>query len=340
VLDGRWSLMDLRVTDVTAEKDHPEPDPLFRFIDLAKNEDGRWTPRLRLPENVPAQKTAERAAGALYWSGASAGWADLRGSVDAGKGIGLLPQRSGLVVLDCDIRQRDGDGFVVVGDGRAKWAGGAVQRGRDDLERVVLGLGRELPATWTVRTKSGGVHLYFRCAPGLMRSSGHREGWCIDVKASSNTWVVAPPTPGYTVIDSSDVALMPDWLATWLNRDLADVMEPLGGKVRAERSREVRAHTDRVRYGGGFTERDKARRLIELSELWIDDVLLRLAESNMYGGWNNELYAAVMSLKDIGMAEHEIWQRVLEAAAPWDEREQRAAVRTISSALGRVGGGV
>lgn len=323
------------MTDVAHGESIPEPDPLFRFIDLAKDSDGRWTPRLRLPENVPADKIAERAAGAMYWSGAWAGWEDLQGSVDAGRGIGLLPERSRLVVLDCDVRQRDGDGFVKVGDGRAKWAGGVVQRGIDDLLRVAAGLGQALPATWTVQTKSGGLHLYFRCAPGAMRSSGHREGWCVDVKASGNTWVVAPPTPGYTVADRSAVALMPGWLAQWLNRDLANVTEPLGGRARAERGRELRDHRQRVRHGAGFTEREKSRRLAELSAVWIDDVLLRVAEANMYGGWNNEIYQAVCSLQDVGVDDREIREKVMEAAAPWDERERRAAERTVASALGR-----
>lgn len=329
--------MDLRVTDETPEEETPEPDPLFRFIDLVKDE-GRWTPRLKLPENVPADRVGERAAGAMYWDGAWARWQELAQSVGQGRGIGLLPQRSGLVVLDCDVRQRDGDGFVVVGDGRARWTGGAVQRGYDDLVRVVLGMGRVLPRTWTVSTKSGGVHLYFRCAPGTMRSSGHRDGWCVDVKASSNTWVVAPPTPGYTVVDRSEVALMPDWLAGWLRDDLHRVTEPLGGRARATRNTELRDSYTRTKYGSGTGERAKAQTLAVLRERWVEHVLLSVQESNALGGWNNQLYQAACTLHDVGYEDDEIQQMVLEAAAPWDEREQRAAVRTVASALGRVGG--
>jgi Bifunctional DNA primase/polymerase, N-terminal len=320
-----------------------DPDPLFRFMDLAQTEDGRWTPRLRLPENTPADKLTERANGAMYWSGAWARWSDLQESVDAGKGIALLPHRSGLVVLDCDVRMRDGDGFVITGDGRAKWSGAQVDRGYDDLMRVVIGMGQVLPKTWTVRTKSGGMHVYFRCAPNQLRSSGHREGWCIDVKASVNTWVVAPPTAGYSVVDDAPPAAIPAWLASWLVQDLHRVTEPLGGAARAERSKATKIRYEQVKYGtyGGSTEATRRNNLevSGLAEQWRTEILLRVREANLYGGWNNEIYQAVCMLRDAGHAKDDIEQWVVEAASPWDDRERRTAHRTVASALARVGGG-
>ena len=52
------------------------------------------------------------------------------------------------------------------------------EHGIDRLNRVAAGRGKELPPTYTVRSPSGGLHLYYgqneHC---LVRSHGHRPGW-------------------------------------------------------------------------------------------------------------------------------------------------------------------
>jgi hypothetical protein len=326
--------MDFSVPYETPEApEHHAVDPFLRFIDLARDEE-RWTPRLRLPENVAAGNLKDRAAGEAYWGGLGAGWEDLAGVVGAGRGVAVLVERSGVVVLDCDVRHRDDAGFIVKEPGRAVWGAGSTQYGEEDLMRLVLGLGQVLPKTWTVGTKSGGRHLYFRCPPGALRSSGHRRDWCIDVKASPNAWVVAPPTPGYTVVDDSPIAVLPAWLFTWL-RDELPRTEPLGGQARVHRTTDRRAQylNDLQRELSGRTSSS-----VGIIAKWRDEVLLRVREANMFGGWNNEIFVAAKRLHEAGYPDDEVTSMIMEAANPWDERERRTAARTIASALGRRGG--
>ncbi len=80
----------------------------------------------------------------------------------------------------------------------------------DDLE-AIGGLDGELPETWTVKTPSGGLHLYFQNAEGITNSPGSLpEG--LDVRGVGTGYVLVPPSPGYTVVDRSPVAEAPEWL--------------------------------------------------------------------------------------------------------------------------------
>jgi len=67
-----------------------------------------------------------------------------------------------------------------------------------------------LPMTRIVRTRGGGIHLYYR-TDRLVRSSTHALGRGLDVK-SSRGLVVCPPTPGYSVPEPRPVAQAPAWL--------------------------------------------------------------------------------------------------------------------------------
>lgn len=325
----------------------PELDSQWRFFDLVQDPDGHREPRLRLEENLgEGSSDAARAASRMYWAGAEAKWDDLVLSVSRGRPVALLPERSGLVVLDCDVKAFDERGYVVEGPGRARWGGGAVHRGIDDLHRVVTGLGHSVSEidTYTVETKSGGYHLYFRCAPGLMRSSGHRENWLVDVKASANTWVVCPPTEGYRVVRNVEARVMPDWLRAWIMQ-LSVNTEPLGGRARVERRRtlmrsgsEARGTMRRIeqRAGGrpgGHATYDQAAGLYER---WIADLLAGVREANWVGGWNQEIYNTACTLREVGVEDGAALGMILEAADPWDERERRSVERTVASAQNRL----
>jgi len=68
----------------------------------------------------------------------------------------------------------------------------------------------KLPTTLTVRTPSGGFHLYFRYVEGITNSPGGLpEG--IDVRGEGG-YVLVPPSVGYSWEDRSPVADAPDWL--------------------------------------------------------------------------------------------------------------------------------
>jgi hypothetical protein len=53
----------------------------------------------------------------------------------------------------------------------------------------------KLPATWTVRTPSGGLHLYFRHVEGVTNSPGALPDG-IDVRGEGG-YVLVPPSSGY-----------------------------------------------------------------------------------------------------------------------------------------------
>ncbi len=68
----------------------------------------------------------------------------------------------------------------------------------------------QLPATWTVRTRSGGLHLWFLHAPGLRCSAGMiADG--IDVRAEGG-YVIAWQCVGLPVLKPVPLAPWPDWL--------------------------------------------------------------------------------------------------------------------------------
>lgn len=94
---------------------------------------------------------------------------------------------TGLVVVDVDVK-----------DGRPGQAWLDANRHR-------------LPMTWTVRTASGGLHLYFRWPGEPVRNSASKIGSGIDVRGDGG-YVILPPSPGYDVVDDASLADLPDWL--------------------------------------------------------------------------------------------------------------------------------
>ncbi len=68
-----------------------------------------------------------------------------------------------------------------------------------------------LPLTFTVRTRSGGLHLWFRQYPGLRCSAGKIALGC-DVRADGG-YVVAWHAAGLPVLCDAPLAAWPEWLA-------------------------------------------------------------------------------------------------------------------------------
>lgn len=65
--------------------------------------------------------------------------------------------------------------------------------------------------TRTVRTRSGGLHLYFAWPGVQVPCSADRLAPGIDVRGDGG-YAIVPPSPRYEVIDRAPIAPLPDWL--------------------------------------------------------------------------------------------------------------------------------
>jgi hypothetical protein len=129
--------------------------------------------------------------------------------------IGLACGPSGLVVVDLDTA-KPGD------QPPPAWAHvEGVTDGVDVFAVLAERAGVGFPAnTYTVRTASGGTHLYFAAPPGPgLRNTAGRLGWLIDTRAVGGYVVAAGSTVNntrYEIVNDLPAAPLPGWLATRL----------------------------------------------------------------------------------------------------------------------------
>lgn len=120
---------------------------------------------------------------------------------------------SGLVVLDLDTH----------GALPAEWQLPGIVTGADVLAQICEWAGMDWPATYTVVTPSGGMHLYYRAPDGadLRNRAGDTPlGPMIDTRAGGGQVVGAGSLidgRAYEVTDDQDVQPLPPWIATLLN---------------------------------------------------------------------------------------------------------------------------
>jgi hypothetical protein len=122
--------------------------------------------------------------------------------------IGIACGPSGLAVLDLDVPRN--------GKAQLDQAPGA-----DVFNSLCRLHGQQVPATFTVRTPSGGRHLYFTAPETDLRNSAGRLAPLIDVRAAGG-YVVAPGSridgKPYAIIDSTAPAAFPSWIAALLQK--------------------------------------------------------------------------------------------------------------------------
>jgi len=137
--------------------------------------------------------------------------------------VGVATGPSGLLVIDLD---RPKSGEVPP----PEWALPGITDGADVLAALCERHGQPWPGeTFTVRTRRGGLHLYFAAPPGVQlgNTSGDSErglGWLIDTRGHGG-YVVAPGsfvdlpdgTGRYKVVYDRPPAPLPDWLTGLLN---------------------------------------------------------------------------------------------------------------------------
>ncbi|MFB6676580.1 bifunctional DNA primase/polymerase [Streptomyces sp. NPDC056390] len=120
--------------------------------------------------------------------------------------IGIATGPSGLLVVDLDVRKPEEQE--------------GTPDGVENLSALCERAGQTLPATYQVRTPSGGQHLYFTQPAGMrLHSTAGRLGHHIDTRGWGG-YVVAPgsttPNGTYTVTDDQPPAVLPEWLSRTL----------------------------------------------------------------------------------------------------------------------------
>ena len=68
-----------------------------------------------------------------------------------------------------------------------------------------------MPQTRTIRTGSGGLHIYLSWPGQRVKNSASKIAPGIDVRGDGG-YVIVPPSPGYAVADNAPIADIPDWL--------------------------------------------------------------------------------------------------------------------------------
>lgn len=133
--------------------------------------------------------------------------------------VGIATGPSGLVVIDLDRPKHAAD------TPPADWAQHGVTDGADVLAVLCERHGQSLPTdTYTVRTWSGGSHLYFSAPTGepLRNTAGDSArglGWKVDTRAVGGLVVGAGSAFNghlYEVTHNAPVASLPGWLAELL----------------------------------------------------------------------------------------------------------------------------
>ncbi|MDT0380291.1 bifunctional DNA primase/polymerase [Streptomyces sp. DSM 42041] len=181
---------------------------------------GAKAPALHGEERCP--RTGDCAAGHAKWEQRATTDPDrIRACWAAGGfNVGIATGPAGLVVIDMD-KPKD-KSKTDLPDGRATFEALC-----ERTEHVV-------PVTRTVRTASGGEHLYFTAPEGVrLGNSAGRLGKLIDTRAHGG-YVVAPgsttPAGAYEVTDDAPVVPLPGWLRDALTpaqRPMRPVVAPV-----------------------------------------------------------------------------------------------------------------
>jgi hypothetical protein len=130
-------------------------------------------------------------------------------------GVGIATGPSGLCVIDLDV-PKAGDPPIP-----EKWAKAGATNGEDTIAIVAEEAGQPVPGdTLTVRTPSGGLHLYYAVPAGVeLRSTvgdrGNGLGWKVDTRAWGGQVVAPGSATGsgpYEFLCDSSVSVLPAWL--------------------------------------------------------------------------------------------------------------------------------
>ncbi|MGJ5754825.1 bifunctional DNA primase/polymerase-like protein [Streptomyces puniciscabiei] len=131
--------------------------------------------------------------------------------------VGIATGPSGLLVVDLDVPKDKGSSDAPCG---AATFGALCERA-----------GHAVPATYRVRTASGGRHLYFSAPPGVrLANTAGTVGGLVDTRAWGGYVVAAgsiTPAGAYESLCGLETAVLPEWLQTILQPAPARPVGPL-----------------------------------------------------------------------------------------------------------------
>ena len=131
-------------------------------------------------------------------------------------GVGIACGPSRLVVVDLDTNKPDTEI-------PEPWNCFGITTGADVLDHLAGAHGGTITPTYTVRTVSGGTHLYYAApADVAYGNTAGKIGWLIDTRAHGG-YVAAPPTSigtrAYEITDDRPIAPLPMFLVDLLAQD-------------------------------------------------------------------------------------------------------------------------
>ncbi|GAA2627979.1 bifunctional DNA primase/polymerase [Streptomyces vastus] len=228
--------------------------------------------------------------------------------------VGIATGPSGLVVVDLDTPKGPED------TPPARWAEHEVTDGADVLAVLCERHGQPFPAdTYTVRTGSGGTHLYFAAPEGepLRNTAGDSArglGWKVDTRAAGGYVVAAGSAVKghrYATVHDAPVAPLPGWLTALLRPVPLPPQRPVTVPL---------------------TTRDRRGKFLNAA---LNGELARVTNSGPHEH-NNALYIASVALGQLvaggELDAYEVTERLVEAALSVGQGE-REARRTIASGL-------
>ncbi|MFI5703650.1 bifunctional DNA primase/polymerase [Streptomyces xanthochromogenes] len=229
--------------------------------------------------------------------------------------VGIATGPSGLVVVDLDVPKHDED---VPPDGVPS----SVKSGADVLALLAKQHGEAFPTdTYTVRTASGGLHLYFEAPAGMrLRNTAGSLGWKVDTRAHGGYVVGAGSVVdrrAYTVVRDMAPAPLPKWLTERLTPT------PLPPQVRTAAPLIRGGRTDAYLMAAVAAELERVKRA-------------RPGTGTAPGNRNASLYVASVALGQLvaggELSATEVTRRLVEAAVSVGLAETEARA-TVASGL-------
>ena len=243
-------------------------------------------------------------------------WITRAWSSNPAYGVGIACGPSRLIVVDLDTHK---PGTEIP----EPWHRFGITTGEDVLDHLAGAHGGTITPTYTVRTVSGGTHLYYAAPADVAYSNtAGKVGWLIDTRARGG-YVVAPPTGigscAYEIADDRPAAPLPMFLVDLLTQDRRPA-----ARTSQDRSQDGSEHPARPMrpVGSGRQVRDQSAYVNRVFEIAINgdaaNGVAGLLDADE-GGRNAALFVAAATVGKLVarglVAEYAARDRLMAAAA-------------------------